>query len=72
MAISVGLDKEQFLRFFEDGSAERAFQKDLQLTRSLGIRSLPTCLVQYGEKASLLNGMADYESFVRIFDNLVL
>ena len=72
VAVSAGLDKEQFLRFFEDGSAERAFQEDLQLTHSLGIHSLPTCLVRYDEKASLVNGMSDYESFVRIIDNLVL
>lgn len=70
IAEEAGLDKAQFRRAFEDGHAAAAFQKDLELTRSLGIRQLPTVLIQYGEKAVLVNGMASYEAFVNTIDKL--
>ena len=70
IAEEAGLDKAQFRRAFEDGRASEAFQKDLELTRSLGIRQLPTVLIQYGEKAVLVNGMASYEAFVNTIDKL--
>ncbi|WP_287770709.1 DsbA family protein [Megasphaera sp.] len=70
VAGETGLDKAQFRRAFEDGRAAAAFQKDLELTRSLGIRQLPTVLIQYGEKAVLVNGMASYEAFVNTIDKL--
>lgn len=64
VAQMTGLDKEKFLTLFKDGSTKAAFEKDLQLTQSLGIHSLPTCLVQCGKKAALMNGMMGYEDFV--------
>ena len=70
IAEEAGLDKAQCRRAFEDGRASEAFQKDLELTRSLGIRQLPTVLIQYGEKAVLVNGMASYEAFVNTIDKL--
>lgn len=70
VAGETGLDKAQFRRAFEDGRAAAAFQKDLELTRSLGIRQLPTFLIQYGEKAVLVNGMTSYDAFVNMIDKL--
>ncbi|OBZ33902.1 DsbA family protein [Megasphaera sp. DISK 18] len=70
IAGEAGLDKAQFRRAFEDGRATAAFQKDLELTRSLGIHQLPTVQLQYGEKAVLVNGMASYEAFVNTIDKL--
>lgn len=70
IAGEAGLDKAQFRRAFEDGRATAAFQKNLELTRSLGIHQLPTVQLQYGEKAVLVNGMASYDSFVNLIDKL--
>lgn len=59
---STGIDEEAFFQHFNDGSAEVALERDLALTCSLGIRSLPTCLIQRGEKALLLRSFvhSDY------------
>lgn len=70
VAVASGLDEKEFLGFFEDGRAEQAFQEDLQLMHSLGIRSLPACLIQYGEKAALTSGMLSYESFVNTIETV--
>ena len=60
-----GLDEEAFLRSFHDGSAEAAFQKDLRFTRSLGICSLPSYLLQYGARTMLIKALIGYDDFVR-------
>ena len=59
---STGIDEEAFFQHFNDGSAETALERDLALTCSLGIHSLPTCLIQRGEKALLLRSFvhSDY------------
>ncbi len=69
-AISVGFDKNLFMRFWEDGSAEKAFQEDLKLTRSLGIHSLPTCLIECNKNTALVSGMNNYEAFVTIIEKI--
>ena len=71
VAVSAGFDRERFLQLFQDGSAEAAFDKDLQLTQSLGIHSLPTCIIQCGEKAVLVSGMTEYAGFLLIFKRIV-
>ena len=70
VAAEAGLDPEQFRIFFEDGRAAKAFQKDLELTRSLGIRQLPTVLIEGGEKSLLVSGMANYDTFISLIDKL--
>ena len=70
VAREAGLDTEEFLRYFENGSAAKAFEEDLRLRHALDIRSLPTCLIEYGEKAALVNGLADYEEFVNIIERM--
>ena len=65
-----GIDKTDFLRCFEDGSAEQSFQKDLQLTRSLGIRGLPSRMIQYKDKAMLTSGMMSFDRFVSAFEKI--
>lgn len=70
MADLLGIDKEHFLACFADGSAEAAFAKDLAFVRSLGIHSLPVYLVQCGKKAMLVRALADYDTFVRIIDEM--
>lgn len=70
VAADAGLDPEQFRICFEDGRAAEAFQKDLELTRSLGIRQLPTVLIEGGEKSLLVSGMASYDTFISLIDKL--
>lgn len=41
----VGINETAFKRHYQNGSAEDALQKDLEYTRSLGIRSLPAYLI---------------------------
>ena len=58
-----GIDESAFLRHFNDGSADFALQSDLSYTARLGVRSLPTCLIQYRDKALLMQGFA-YADYV--------
>lgn len=60
---STGIDEESFLRYYQDGSADAALKQDLAFTRSMGIQSLPTYLIQYGDKALLMQSF-DYRDFV--------
>lgn len=66
VAAEAGLDQEQFRLFFEDGRTSAAFQKDLALTQSLGIRQLPTVLIEGRDKRLLVSGMASYDAFVNL------
>lgn len=60
-----GIDEADFLRHFNDGGAEKALSEDLAFAARLGIHALPTCLVQRGEKAMLIQSF-DYGDFERI------
>lgn len=64
------IDEALFKKHYHDGSAEAALERDHSLTRSLGIRSLPTYLIQYKEKALLLQCF-DYKEFAAAIDALV-
>ena len=57
------IDESAFLRHFNDGSAEAALQSDLSYTAKLGIRTLPTCLIQSKNKALLMQSF-DFEDYV--------
>lgn len=69
-ARDVGIDESLFLRHFEDGSAEQAFQEDLRFTRSLNIRGLPSCLIQYGDHSVVTSGMLGYDGFVAFIERI--
>ena len=62
-----GINEGAFLRHFNDATAEAALQNDLSYTARLGIRSLPTCLVQYRDKALLMQSFA-CEDYVRAIE----
>ena len=70
VAGEVGIDKDVFLHFFEDGSAEQTFESDLSLTRSLGIRALPSCLIECNGNSVLVSGMIGFEGFVEEISRL--
>ena len=65
----VGIEEEAFSGHFHGGSAEAALEQDLAFTRSLGIRSLPTYLIQYRDQALMLQSF-DYRDFDRAITRL--
>ena len=64
-----GIDESAFFRYYQDGSAETSLEQDLAYTRSLGIHSLPTYLIQYQGKALLMQSF-DYQDFVTAIQKL--
>lgn len=65
-----GINEGSFLLHYQDGSAEAALEKNLALTKSLGIRSLPTYLIQNKEHALILQSFR-YQDFVEAIKNLM-
>ena len=59
-----GIDSEAFIEALNNGTAEKSFREDLEMTERMGIRSLPTYLLQYGENAVLIRSLIGYEGFV--------
>ena len=70
VVIKSGIDHKKFLMAYNDGSAEKNFQQDLQLCRRIGIHSLPSYLIQYKSDGALIQNLAGYETFAQIFDEL--
>ena len=60
----VVIGEETFLQYYQDGSADAALNQDLAFTRSMGIHSLPTYLIQHGDKTLLMQSF-DYRDFVK-------
>ena len=65
VARSTGIDEALFKQRYDDGTAEAALENDLSYTARLGIRSLPTCLIQQRGKALLMQSFA-YDDYARI------
>ena len=66
---AVVIDETAFSACFHNGSAEAALQRDLDLTYSLGIRSLPAYVFQHSDKALLLQSF-DYRDFVNAIEQV--
>ena len=62
-----GIDENSFLTHFQNGSADTALEQDLALTGRLGIHSLPAYLIQYHDKALLIQSF-DYQDFVKAIE----
>lgn len=58
-----------FTAHYQDGSAEEALNKDHALAKNLGIRSLPSYLIQCGDKAILMQSF-QYQDFVDVILNI--
>ena len=71
IAGQAGLDEDLFRQHYTDGSALAAFRKDLDRTRSLGIRGLPSCLIACGGHSVLLNGLTGFNGFVADIDQML-
>ena len=59
-----GIDEAAFLSHQEDGSARAALDRDEDLARRLGIRTLPAFLIQDRDRGVLIRGLAGYDAFV--------
>ncbi len=57
-----GIDEEPFIRHYQDGSSEAALNEDLAFAHRLGIHSLPAYLIQYKNKALLMQSF-EYQDF---------
>ena len=64
-----GIDTERFLIAYNNGTAEAELDKDLTLGHRLGIRSLPSYLIQCGERALLIQTFS-YNDFVFAIDEI--
>ena len=64
-----GIDEKTFVSCFRGSDAEKALEKDLAFMRSLGIRSLPAYLIQYRERALILQSFV-YADFVNALQML--
>lgn len=58
----VRIDETSFIQFYQDGSAEKELEKDLEYMHRLKIHSLPAYLIQYDEKALIMQSF-DYNEF---------
>ena len=65
-----GIDEESFTRYYQNGSAEKALNEDLAFTRRLGIHLLPAYLMQYKDKALLIQSI-EYHDFVDAIDRII-
>jgi predicted DsbA family dithiol-disulfide isomerase len=70
LASEVGLELTIFIDHLTDGSAERAFRADLDLTRQFGVRGFPTFNLRCGERALLLRGYQSFEAMQAVIETL--
>ena len=70
LANEVGLDLTAFIKRLEDGSARKAFEKDLATKREYGVRGFLSFLVRYRDKELLLRGYQSYESLSRVIKSI--
>lgn len=65
-----GVSANEFLKHYEDGSAQAAMNDDFMLRQSLGVRGLPGYLFEYENKRTLVNGVIRYEQFRSMISKL--
>ncbi len=62
-----GLRRVQHLN---DGSAEKAFQEDLETTRRYGVRGFPTFLLRHAGKELMLRGHQNFSTMQAVIETL--
>jgi putative protein-disulfide isomerase len=70
LASETGLDVATFIGHLNDGSAESAFTKDLELTRQYGVHGFPTFVFRYGERQLKLGGYQNFTSIQAVIHTL--
>lgn len=58
------------MEHYQDGSAEKSLKADMEKCFEYGIFSLPSYLIQYKEKAVLVQELIGYDSFVSLIDEI--
>lgn len=64
-----GIDEKAFISCYQGGDAQKALEKDLAFAGSLGIRSLPAYLLQYRERALIMQSFC-WEDFINALRRL--
>ncbi len=70
LAGEIGLDVGTFWGHLNDGSAESAFNQDLELTRRYGVRGFPTSVFRYERKELKLGGYRDFAAIQAVIHTL--
>ena len=73
IAREVGISEKIFCEYYYNGQAMRAmraFQEDLNFKNSLGIHYLPSCIIQCGNQAKIVNGLIGFDNFLAVIENL--
>lgn len=70
LAADVGLDIAKFIERFSNGSAEAAFEDDLRVMHSYGVRGFPTFLVKYGEQEILMRGYQSFDALKAVINSI--
>ena len=67
---AVGIDEQAFLHHYQNGTAQQALEQDFAYRRRLGVQSLPAYLLTLDGKEILLNGVIDFDGFLRAIQQL--
>lgn len=70
IAAKTGVDVASFNRALADGSARDVLRRDQELAAAMGVRGLPSMLLQVRRKAMLVSPLAGYEYLLRVIDDL--
>ena len=65
-----GIDRDEFLIAYHSKATERHLMEDLRTMASYGIRSLPTCIIEYNGREALVSSLIGYDAFVHVIDQL--
>lgn len=65
-----GIDEQEFLNAYTDGRAETALNHDRHICKNIGIRGLPSYMLQYRGRHILIPHLADYDTFVSAIDTI--
>ena len=63
LASEIGLDVPAFVRALEDGTAQAAFQVDLERCRTTGVTGFPTFELRRGSATARLDGWQPWDAF---------
>ena len=70
LAKGIGLDTENLLAHYSDGTAQAAFEMDLATTKAYKVGILPTFIVRYDGKEKVLKNYQSVEDFERCIQAL--
>jgi len=70
LAGEIGLDVAAFVGHLNNGSAESAFNKDLELTRRYGVHGFPTFVFLSGKRELKLGGYQDFNAMQAVIHTL--